>query len=75
MGTVRGLAIDNTDSGRMVVTEAEPTLVTAATVFEPRLVVSDDAIYIAHDDGMIRKWNLVGEQAEEFDPIPIAGPD
>ena len=49
-------------------------LITVDTVFEPRLVVADDAIYVAHDDGYIRKWTLVGEQAEEFAPIPIAGP-
>ena len=41
--------------------------------FEPRLVVDKDAIYVAHDDGYIRKWNLVGEMADDFDPIPVSG--
>ena len=45
----------------------------ATPTFIPRLVVDKDAIYVVHDDGYIRKWNLVGEMADDFDPIPVSG--
>ena len=41
--------------------------------FVPRLVVADDAVYVAHDDGFIRKWDLVGELVQSFNPIDISG--
>ena len=41
--------------------------------FEPRLVVANDAIYIAQNDGFVRKYNLIGEIETDFEPIPISG--
>ena len=43
--------------------------------FQPRLVVDKDALYVAHDDGFVRKWDQVGEMSLDFDPIPIGGVD
>ena len=81
-----GIIIDNTDHEEAMIydpgTDEIEAVVKAGTAvlmrtssFEPRLVVADDAIYVAHDDGFIRKWTLVGEIEEAFDPIPISGSD
>ena len=77
------IIIDNTDHGEGLTLigdehgtiEVPPWTTATLTVFEPRLVVADDAIYVAHDDGFVRKWTLVGEIEEAFDPIPISGPN
>ena len=47
------------------------TLLEAKTEFTPRLVVTEDAVYVVHDDGFLRRWNLIGELDTAFNPIPI----
>ena len=39
--------------------------------FVPRMQITDDAIYVVHDDGFLRKYNLVGVTDDAFNPIPI----
>ena len=38
--------------------------------FVPKMQITDDAIYVVHDDGFLRKYNLVGVEDNAFSPIP-----
>ena len=47
-----------------------PYLPASPVIGGPRFHVTEDAIYVLHDDGVLRKWDLIGEIVPDFN-IPL----